>query len=285
MAPGARTAATGAARINWSIAGRLTLGYPGRVPIDLTAHERGAPFTGDYPATLASLQQRLAGLQLAQIVHRRWAIILIEGWEGAGKRAALRQLAAALDPTRIVTHSVSADRDDDERHWLAGFWSRLPAAGQTAIFFGSWYRLLVEGRLSGELDDKAWSRATDELNEFESQQRDHGTLLVKLFFHLTAAEQEQRLRERQDDPWQRWLIGQGAADGLGDRAAQETAWSEAFGHTNTRWAPWRIVDAGDPRSATIATLGAVADSLAAAIPADPPSESDNLVYFDKQKRA
>ena len=37
----------------------------------------------------------------------------------------------------------------------------------------------------GNLDDKRWARAIDEINEFEAQQRDHGTMIAKLFFHVT----------------------------------------------------------------------------------------------------
>ena len=71
------------------------------MPIDLTEFERGAPFNGDPAAALAALQERLARLQISQIVHRKRAIILFEGWIGSGKKAALRRLVGALDPTHV----------------------------------------------------------------------------------------------------------------------------------------------------------------------------------------
>ena len=128
----------------------------------------------------------MARLQLSQIVHRKRAIILFEGWMGAGKKAVLKRLVGALDPTHVRVISVAgSDEADDDRHWLAPFWSRLPAAGDTTIFYRSWYRLIVEQRVLGSLDDKRWARAIDEINEFEAQQRDHGTMIAKLFFHVT----------------------------------------------------------------------------------------------------
>ena len=45
----------------------------------------------------------------------------------------------------------------------------------------------------GRIDEKALARAFDEINEFEAQQRDYGTLIVKLYFDVSAEVQERRL--------------------------------------------------------------------------------------------
>jgi polyphosphate kinase 2 (PPK2 family) len=90
------------------------------VAIDLTHFERGDPFPGDYDATLAELQQRLARLQIAQVVHKRRALIIFEGWAGGGKKAALKRLVGSWDPCHVSTRSVGpADSMSDGRHWLA----------------------------------------------------------------------------------------------------------------------------------------------------------------------
>jgi len=254
------------------------------VPIDLTKFERGEPFPGDHHATLTALQDRLSALQLAQIVHRKRAIILFEGWEGAGKKSALKRLAAAWDPCHFTTHSVSAGAgDDSDRHWLARFWATLPPAGSTTLFYRSWYSKVVDDRALGRGKAKDWARAYDEINEFESQQRDHGTLIVKLFFHVSAAVQDKRLRERADDPWGKWLV---EPEDLREQAAYDAyhkAWQDNFTHTDTRWAPWNVIDAGDQHSARIAALSAIVDSLAQAIPLEPPSDGDNVVRLGQQK--
>src|SRR5215204_3641317 len=83
---------------------------PASVPINLAEIERGAPFTGDYPAALAALQDRLGRVQLAQVVHRRRTIIVFEGPEGAGKKSVLKKLGAGLDPCHFDVHCVTPDR-------------------------------------------------------------------------------------------------------------------------------------------------------------------------------
>ena len=136
-------------------------------------------------------------LQLPQIAHGRRAIILFEGPEGAGKQQAMRQLAAAFDPCHYAVHCTHYDRrESSEGHWLARFWRQLPSAGDTSIFMRSWYRRVLDDRMLGRVDEKTAARAFDEINEFEAQQRDYGTLLVKLFFEVIAEVQDARLRER-----------------------------------------------------------------------------------------
>jgi polyphosphate kinase 2 (PPK2 family) len=254
------------------------------VPIDLTEFERGVPFNGDAAEALVALQDRLARLQLSQIVHRKRAIILFEGWTGSGKRAALRRLVGALDPTHVRVVSVGgAAEADDERHWLAPFWSRIPAAGDTTIFYRSWYRRLVEERVNGQLDDKRWARACDEVNEFEAQQRDHGTLVVKLFFHLTAERQAANLLERQEDRWRRHLLSQATVAGLAQRDRNLEVLHDLFAHTDTRWAPWKVIDANDETTGCIDALTAIADAMDKVMPAEPPAMGETVVQFRQPK--
>ncbi len=254
------------------------------MPIDLTQFERGEPFSGDPAAALTALQDRLARLQTAQIVHRKRAIILFEGWVGSGKKAALRRLVGAFDPTHVRVVSVGGvDEGDDDRHWLAPFWSRLPAAGDTTIFYRSWYRRIVEERVARGMDDKRWARASDEINEFEAQQRDHGTILVKLFFHVSAETQMATLRERQADPWRRHLLSEEAVNGLGQRDRNLEVLHEIFAHTDTRWAPWKVIDGNDETSGGLAALTAIADLMEKALPAEPPAVGDTVVQFRHPK--
>ena len=71
--------------------------------IDLTRYERGEPFAGDYHEALTALQRRLAHLQAAQIVHRRRALIIFEGWPCWGTGAAVPGLVAWWDRCLLST--------------------------------------------------------------------------------------------------------------------------------------------------------------------------------------
>lgn len=255
------------------------------MPIDLTIFERGEPFGGDVAGAIAALQLRLARLQLAQIVHQRRAIIVIEGSEGAGKRAFLRLLGAALDPTYFtVTSAIPDRRRARDGHWLARFWAKLPEAGHSAIFYHSWYGRVLEDKVLGLVGDKDVKRAFDEINEFEAQQRDYGTLIVKIFFHVTAATQERRIAERQADEWRRHLIGPAELRAAPGRASYRTALEQMLAQTDTRWAPWSMIDANDDGAAQVAALTAIADGLEKALPKAPPEAAATIIPFIAAER-
>lgn len=239
--------------------------------IDLKDHESGAKYPGDYDADLAALQERLARVQVAYIVHKRRAVIVVEGWDAAGKGGIIQRLTAELDPRNFEVWPIAAPTGYERaHHFLWRFWKRLPASGDIAIFDRSWYgRVLVE-RVEGYATEGEWRRGYDEINEFEAQQADSGTTIVKLFVHVTQAAQDKRLRDRLDHPWKRWKTG---ADDFRNRARRRDyleAMHEMFKRTDTRWAPWMAIDGNDKKSARIAALTAIADRLEANVDMNPP---------------
>ena len=225
--------------------------------------------TGGTDDTLAALREHVGELQLPQIAHGRRAIILFEGLQGSAKKFALRQLTHAFDPCHFTVHSTAFDRREaSEGHWLARFWRQLPSAGNTAIFFRSWYRRVLDDRVLGRTIEDSVPRVFDEINEFEAQQRDYGTLLVKLYFDVSADVQEQRLARRRQSPWR----VRGADDDYirADEPAYQGALEELRANTDTRWSPWRTIDGDDEQQAALAALEAIAEAWSKAMPAGPP---------------
>lgn len=239
--------------------------------IDLKHFEKGDKFDGDYETALAEVQARLAKIQVAHIVHRKRSVILIEGWDAAGKGGLIQRLTAKWDPRFFEVFPIGAPAPEErERHFLWRFWKRLPAAGDISVFDRSWYgRVLVE-RVEGFASDSQWKRAYDEINEFEAQQKDDGTAIVKLFLHITQEEQDERLADRLRDPWKRFKVN---AEDFRNRARRDDyldALDDMLAQTDTRWAPWRIIDANNKKSARISALTYIADRLEAHVPMKAP---------------
>ena len=232
------------------------------MPIDLTETGRGDLITGQGEATLAALRDRIARAQASQVALGGRAIIVLEGLQGSLKSPVARQLAAALDPRFLATYCVNSDhRGGDEGHWLARFWRDLPGQGRTALYVHSWYHRVLEDRILGLADSSEWARAHDEINEFESQQRDHGTLIVKLLFHVTEAVRVRRLVEERDDPAAIPPQGPEELRGSELRGAYDDALTHMLAQNNMRWSPWIVVDADKPGAALVSALTAVADAV------------------------
>ena len=222
-----------------------------------------------FESTMSALREQVAELQLPQIAHGRRAIVLLEGAVGAGKKSALKQIAMAFDPCHFAVNSTGYDRREaSEGHWLARFWRQLPSAGRTSIFFKSWYRRVLDDRILGRTPEESIARAFDEINEFEAQQRDYGTLLLKLYFTVDVDVQQRRLAERSRNAW-RNISDRDEAVRVGD-PDYSRAFDDLMSHSNTRWSPWRRIDGNDETAASIATLEAIADAWSAAMPSEPP---------------
>jgi AMP-polyphosphate phosphotransferase len=246
--------------------------------IDLAAYEVGRPYTGNYAADLQAAQARLARLQVAHIVYQQRAIILFEGWDASGKGGTIQRLVAEWDPRWFAVWPIAAPSPEEKaRHFLWRFWQRLPKAGQLAVFDRSWYgRVLVE-RVEGYAGDDEIRRGFHEINEFEAQQREDGTPVIKLFLHITQAEQDKRLAKRLSDPWKRFKSGADDFRNRSKRADYSAALDDMFAKTNTKWAPWRVIDGNDKQAARITALNYIADQLDQQVPRDPPKADPALI--------
>ena len=239
--------------------------------IDLADYESGARFDGDYDDALSDLQDRISHLLVSLHLHQRRAIIVAEGWDAAGKGGAIQRMTAKCDPRHYKVWPIAAPSEGEKsRHYMWRFWNRLPRAGELAIFDRSWYgRVLVE-RVEGFASEAEWRRAYDEINEFEAQQTADGTLIVKLFFHVTEETQHKRICARLNDPWKRWKVGHEDFRNIARRDDYLAALKDMFRETDTRWAGWTVIDGNSKKTARIAALRAVADALAKHVPTKPP---------------
>jgi polyphosphate kinase 2 (PPK2 family) len=251
--------------------------------IDLKDHETAAPWRGDYSRDLEALQERLSRILVAHIVHKKKSLIVCEGWDASGKGGAIRRMTARLDPRAFRVWPIAAPTEEEKkRHFLWRFWRRLPGDGQIAIFDRSWYgRVLVE-RVEGLANEAQWRRAYDEINEFEAQLHYDGAPMVKLFFHVTAEEQDRRLKARLDHPWKSWKVGPEDFRNRARRADYLAAIDDMFAHTDTRWAPWRVIDGNDKKAARIAALTAVCEALEPGLPIEPPRAPDALIALARR---
>jgi polyphosphate kinase 2 (PPK2 family) len=242
-----------------------------RMSISLTDHEAGAKYDGNYDDAMEALQERLERVQAAHITHGQRSVIMFEGWDAAGKGGIIKRMTALLDPRYFDVWPISAPTDEEKaRHFLWRFWKRLPGNREIAIFDRSWYgRVLVE-RVEGFASEAEWRKGYDEINEFEAQLTGNRTNLVKIFVHLTQEEQDKRFADRLDDPWKRWKTG---AEDYRNRAKRKdylAAMDEMFAQTNTRWAPWKVIDGNNKKAARIAALTHIAEALEAVVPMTPP---------------
>jgi AMP-polyphosphate phosphotransferase len=184
--------------------------------------------------------------------------VVLEGWDASGKGGAIKRLVAKLDPRHVRVKQYSAPTPDELRHhWLHRFWPALPGWGGMAILDRSWYgRVLVE-RVEGFASEEEWRRAYDEINSFERMLADEGTVLAKLWLHVSDGEQLERFEERQRDPLKAYKLTAEDWRNRGKRDAYCEAVEEMLERTSTGWAPWHLVEADSKRYARVKVIETV----------------------------
>ncbi|USI73015.1 polyphosphate kinase 2 family protein [Sphingomonas morindae] len=243
---------------------------------NLADFERGAQFGGEYREELSALQARLRRVQRAHGLHRRRTVILAEGPDEADREGVIRRITEACDMRHASAFQIrAATAEERAHHYLARFWARLPGDGRLHLFDRSWYGRVLGERLDG-LAQPLLRRAYDEINEFEAQQTDSGTLLIKLYLHLSAAEQDRRIACRIDDPWEQARLTPDMLRARERRVDHGRAVEEMLAFTHTRWAPWTVIDAGHAPSGQLTALRHVVERLEAVVPSAPP-EADPLL--------
>lgn len=201
------------------------------------------------------LQARLQALQAAASEARVPVIILLEGWDAAGKGASIQALSEALDPRGFKTWSIRAPRGEEHAYpWLWRFWMKLPARGEVAIFDRGWY----SQALTLEPEDERHCALRD-IVDLERLLVEDGHVLVKFWLHIDQAVQRQRLKARE-----KRLDGVRLAKSWAQNrnyAAYAQAAAEMIEKTRAAGLPWITIEAKDPHFTWWQVCEGVAEGL------------------------
>jgi len=202
----------------------------------------------EYRRLKPRLQRRLYDLQKACWDAKIPTIIVVEGWDAAGKGTAINLLTSRLDPRGFKLYPIQAPRTyETHLPWLWRFWQKIPNYGEMAIFDRSWYgRVLVE-RVEGLTPAQEWGKGYRDIVDFERTLADDGYAIVKFFLHIAKDEQKRRFKKLGKDPLASWHVQ--PEDWEHHRKYQEyvVAIEEMLEHTDSEWGPWTIVEATDQR--------------------------------------
>ncbi len=224
----------------------------------------------DYERRLASMQSSVQAIQQAYLGTRERAVVVLEGWDTAGKGGVVRRLGWALDPRSFKVHPIAAPSAQEKgKHYLQRFWERLPEHGQIVVFDRSWYgRVLVE-RVEDFATDREWRRAYEEINQFERLLIEDGTRIVKIFLHISAGEQARRFKERLTNPLKRWKLSYEDFRNREKWADYEVAIEDMMAETSTKLAPWYLVPANDKPFGRLAAFTILIERLGKGVSLEP----------------
>jgi polyphosphate kinase 2 (PPK2 family) len=185
-------------------------------------------------------------------------LVVFEGWDASGKGGAIKRLVAPLDPRHVRVKQFAAPTYDEKRHhWLSRFWEPLPGWGGMAVFDRSYYgRVLVE-RVEGFAKRAEWKRAYGEIRDFERALSDDGTMIVKIWMHVSSAEQLKRFKRRAKDPLRTWKLTDEDWRNRSKRRAYVRAVEDMLEETDRENAPWSLIEGDSKRYARVRVVETV----------------------------
>ena len=115
--------------------------------------------------------------------------------------------------------------------------------------------------MEGFCGEDDWKRAYREINEFERQLSEFGTVIVKFWLQISQDEQLRRFEARRDTPEKSWKITDEDWRNRKKWLEYKTSIVEMLNRTSTTYAPWTILESNCKLYARIKSLQTVADAL------------------------
>ncbi len=216
----------------------------------------------DYEARLELLHVELN--RLARWVRHggRRVLVLFEGRDTAGKGGVINAISQCLDPRQCRVVALAKPDETERTQWyFQRYVAHLPAAGEIVLFDRSWYNRAGVERVMGFCDDDQYERFLAQAPVFERLLVDDGILLFKYWLTVDQARQEERFRERLDDPLKRWKLSPidlKAREKYREYGRARDAMLEA---THKKRAPWTLVDFNDQRRGRLTLIRHLLDRV------------------------
>ncbi|MEP0710502.1 MAG: polyphosphate kinase 2 family protein, partial [Algoriphagus sp.] len=155
---------------------------------------------------LNKLREKLSDHQDTMYAHNKYSVLIcLQGMDTAGKDSLIREVFKEFNPRGVVVHSFKTPSKLELQHdFLWRHTVCLPQRGKYGVFNRTHYENVLVTRVHptyilGEnipginsLDDiteEFWESRFDQINNFEKQISENGTVILKFFLHLGKEEQ------------------------------------------------------------------------------------------------
>jgi len=191
-------------------------------------------------------------------------IILFDGRDASGKGGTIRRVTRFMNEKRcqVVALGKPSSGQKTELH-MKRYIEQFPQAGEIVLFDRSWYNRAMVEPVMGFCSKKQYRRFMKKVVLYENNflGDDDKTILLKLYFSVSKAEQARRFERRKNDPLRQWKLSEV------DLQAQDL-WEEftekkyqLLRKTHTPVSPWYVVKSDDKHLARLETMKLILSSV------------------------
>ncbi|GAA1161449.1 polyphosphate kinase 2 family protein [Nocardioides aquiterrae] len=249
------------------------------IPTDATPGFKGGKRDGK--AALFAMGDELADLQERLFAEgratgsRRRVLLVLQGMDTSGKGGTLKHTVGLVDPQGVRITSFKAPTDEERaHHFLWRIRRAVPEPGYLGVFDRSHYEDVLVARVDRLAEPDEIERRYDEINAFERELVDDGTVVVKCMLHISKSTQKERLLRRLDRPDKHWKYNPGDLSARAKWDAYQAAYARMLERTDTHDAPWYVVPSDRKWFRNLAVGQLLLETLREMDPQWPPADFD-----------
>ena len=175
--------------------------------------------------------------------NKHSVLVILQGMDASGKDGVINNVFGQLNPQGVSVKSYKAPTDEELSHdFLWRIHHYAPAKGMIKVFNRSHYEDVLVTRVHGWCDDKTAEKRFDAINNFEELLMEHNaTEIFKFYLHISPEEQQERFKERLEDPRKQWKYNKNDSVEAGLWDKYQNMYEDVF--ENCQVSPWIIVPA------------------------------------------
>jgi PPK2 family polyphosphate:nucleotide phosphotransferase len=222
-------------------------------------HEEQASALGE----IEVFTQRLRELQYLMYAEgRRSLLIILQAMDAGGKDGTINHVLGNMNPQGARVYGFKVPSAEEASHdFLWRIHQASPQRGQVAVFNRSHYEDVLVSRVHNLVPKKVWSKRYDLINAFEKNLVDNGTQILKLYLHISEAEQLRRFKQRLDDPARHWKISESDYKEREYWDDYTKAFEDSLSNCSTEHAPWFVIPANHKWFRNLAVSQIVVEAL------------------------
>ncbi|MDB5959258.1 MAG: polyphosphate kinase [Massilia sp.] len=199
----------------------------------------------DERAATVVLTDKIAVLQEMLFAQKKYKVLLVlQGMDTSGKDGTITSLFHGINPMGLRAVGFKAPSPAELAHdFLWRVHACVPGWGEITIFNRSHYEDVLITSVQGMIDDQEVKRRYQHILDFERMLSETGTVIVKLFLHISKDEQKARLQARIDDPLKQWKFDPNDLVQREKWDEYQQAYQRAIVATDTDQAPWYVIPA------------------------------------------
>lgn len=227
---------------------------------------------------LKKIREKISKIQDTMYAEGKYAaLICLQGMDTSGKDSLIREVFKDVNARGVEVHSFKVPTELELKHdYLWRHYIALPAKGKIGIFNRTHYENVLVTRVHPEyvfgenipsvkniedLNDDFYNNRMEEINNFEKQISNNGTIILKFFLNLSKEEQKNRLLRRLRLREKNWKFS--PAD-LKERKLWDKyqyCYQELLNKTSKEHAPWFVIPADDKPTARLLVAQTILDTL------------------------